>query len=683
MKRLLLLLTIFVTLPLFAARWMVPAAASAAGASNTRWKTDLRLVNPDASRAVSARIYYLSAGSDNSSLGTSVTVDVPANGQVALADVVASRFGVTGTGALLVDAASPLIVTSRTFNDTGSSTYGQFIPGVAVEQATGETTHIVYLQKSGEYRTNLGFAGTTGSAGNVTVTLFDANNVRLGSGTFPIAPYGQAQVNDIFGAVGAGPASAARAEVQATVPVVAYGSVIDNRTGDPIAVMSQKRSEAARELTIPAVAHADGANASVWRSDVRLFNAAQNAASVTLTYYPNSGGSIDRVISIGGRQTAVLEDLVATTFNQSAGVGALRISSTTDLLAASRTYNALPTGTFGQDVRAVAPAEAVQANQVARLSGVTNDGYRTNLGLFNLGSSPLDLSLELRGAAGNSLATKAQHLEGNQMVQLSDIFGQMGVTAPTTGSLSITTSSGTGPYAAYASIVDNRSGDPVYVPHSVVAAAAQTGDCVVVPFVSAGRVTNYRSNSGGTISTWVNTVNSDTPGKYTSKDVFNTPGAPTVNIDNVFDFTVANDLRSVTHAVSDSKTSAGGFPINVKTDMTFAPAMPTAPLPGTPWCVGRTWDVPAVATTVVVTGSFPVPSKVINRAATTGQILAIETLNTLAGPMQAVKIRTVQASSDQEVKYALMWYSTQFGIFLRQENYSPSDALVSTMEITP
>ena len=684
MKRLLLLIALFVTTPVWAARWIVPAAASAAGAANTKWKTDLRLVNPDATRSVSAKVYFLNAGSDNSALGTSITVDVPANGQVVLADVLASRFNVSGTGSLLVEAASPLIVTSRTFNDTGSATFGQFVPGVAVETATGETTHIVYLAKTAEYRTNVGFAGTTASGGTVTVTLFDANNVGLGSGTFQIAPYGQVQVNDIFAAVGAAAAAVARAEVMATVPVVAYGSVIDNRTGDPIAIMAQKKSAAAKEMTIPAVAHADGANSSVWRSDIRLFNPSQNSASVTLTYYPNSGASIARVITIGAMQTAVLEDIVATTFNQATGVGALRISSDRELLAASRTYNALPSGTFGQDVRAIPSSEAIQSNQVAHLSGLTNDGYRTNLGLFNLSASPLDLTLQLRGAAGNSLATRAQRLEANQMVQLNDVFALMGVGAATTGSLSIATTSGSGAYVAYASIVDNRSGDPVYVPASVVAAVTQGGDCAVVPFVSAGKVTNYRStDAGGTVSSWVNTVVSDVATKFVSKDVVNTPGAPTVNIDTTIDLTVSNNLRHVTHAVSDAKTTASGFAITIKTDMTFAPAMPTGPVPDTQWCVGRTWDVPAIATTVVVTGSFPGPTTVVNRGATTGEILAIETLNTQAGSFQAVKIRTVQASSDDDVKYSIMWYSTQSGIFLRQENYSPSNALVSTMEVVP
>lgn len=683
MKRLVLLLALLVTTPLFAARWIVPAAASAAGASNTKWKTDLRLVNPDASRAVSAKIYFLAAGADNSALGTSITVDVPANGQVVLADVLASRFSVSGTGALLVDAGSTLIVTSRTFNDTGSATYGQFVPGVAVDQATSETTHIVYLAKSAEYRSNVGFAGTTNAAGKVTVTLFDANSARLGSGTFDIAAYGQSQINDIFAAVGAAPAAAARAEITATVPVVAYGSIIDNRTGDPIAIVSQKRSAAAKELTIPAVAHADGANNSVWRSDIRLFNPGQNTASVTLTYYPTSGASIPRVITIGGMQTASLEDIVLATFNQSSGVGGLRISSDRELLAASRTYNALPSGTYGQDVRAVTGSEAVQSNQVAHLSGLTNDGYRTNLGLFNLGGAPLDLSLQLRGAGGNAVASRAQRLEANQMVQLNDVFALMGVSASTTGSLSISTTSGSGAYVAYASIVDNRSGDPVYVPASIVAAVTQGGDCATVPFVSAGRVTKYKSVSNGTTSSWVNTVHSDAAARYTSSDVVNTPGAPTINIDNAFDFTTGNDLRSITHAVSEAKTNVSGFAIVTKTDMTFAPAMPTAPLPGTQWCVGRTWQVPAIATTVVVTGTVPGGTTVVNRAATTGEILAIETLNTLAGPMPSVKIRTVQASSDQDVKYSLMWYSTEHGIFLRQENYSPSNSLVSTMEITP
>jgi hypothetical protein len=232
--------------------------------------------------------------------------------------------------------------------------------------------------------------------------------------------------------------------------------------------------------------------------------------------------------------------------------------------------------------------------------------------------------------------------------------------------------------------VDNASGDPVYVPATIVTGAGPGGGggCVTVPFTRAGLMANYTATVDGTTSTWETTTKSDAAAKLETRDVVRSPGAPVMTIDSVFDFDVANDVRAVRHAVSEAKTSAGGMAITIKTDMTFTPSMPTAPVPGTQWCVGRTWNVPAITTKVVVTGTFPGPTTIVNRAATTAEILANETLNTAAGPLETVKLRTINASSDDDVKWSLMWYSVAHGIFVRQENLSPGGSVVSTMEVT-
>ncbi|HEV7920014.1 MAG TPA: hypothetical protein VGR02_04400, partial [Thermoanaerobaculia bacterium] len=206
-----------------AAEWLVPAAAHAPGAGGTNWRTDLRIVNPSAA-AASVRIDLLPQNSDNSARGSNVTVSVPAQGQLSLNDVLESRFGFTGNSALFVSSSEPsLIVTSRTFNEaSGGSTYGQFIPGVPTGQALGAGVigHLIYLSKTADYRSNLGFAGTTGGAGKVFVRVYDATGNLVGNGAFDVQPYGQSQINDVFAATGAPALAVARAEVTSTVPVI-------------------------------------------------------------------------------------------------------------------------------------------------------------------------------------------------------------------------------------------------------------------------------------------------------------------------------------------------------------------------------------------------------------------------------------------------------------------------------
>ena len=115
-------------------------ARHVAGAAGTSWRTDLRVVNPGTAPA-QVTITLLRSGADNSSLDRNATVSVPAGGQVALSDVLESRFAHTGTAAMLIESArDDLVVTSRTYNLAPDGTYGQFIPGVRDGQA---------LQRSG------------------------------------------------------------------------------------------------------------------------------------------------------------------------------------------------------------------------------------------------------------------------------------------------------------------------------------------------------------------------------------------------------------------------------------------------------------------------------------------------------------------------------------------------------
>ena len=157
-----------------ASQWMVAAAAHAPGASNTNWRTDLRLVNPSTTEAT-ATVYLLPQGSNNAALPTKVTVTIPSAGQLALSDVLDSKFSFSGNAALLVESTeASLVVTSRTYNQSPTgATYGQFIPGVYINDALAarEKGQLIYISKSNDYRTNVGFAGTTGAAGAVALTL--------------------------------------------------------------------------------------------------------------------------------------------------------------------------------------------------------------------------------------------------------------------------------------------------------------------------------------------------------------------------------------------------------------------------------------------------------------------------------------------------------------------------------
>ncbi len=180
-------------------------------------------------------------------------------------------------------------------------------------------------------------------AGSISVTLFNAAGARIGTAeTYNVAPYGQNQINDIFAAVGAPATETAYAVVRPTVPLVAYASVVDNRTGDPVAVLAQRYPPANANLFLSGVARAAGVGSSLWRTDVRILGVGGSGGNVTLAYHPKNQMVISPTtesVFVGSGTLVALDDVMSTTFGMSTANGGLHITATVPLIVLARTYN--------------------------------------------------------------------------------------------------------------------------------------------------------------------------------------------------------------------------------------------------------------------------------------------------------------------------------------------------------
>src|SRR6476646_3596605 len=124
--------TIAALLPLAASATtlIVPASGTGPGANGSHWQTELTLHNTSASSITATLTFHDAIGV----AGTS-SVNVAPRATVAIADVVASRFGresATGAIEITFDSAfaQKLSVASRTFNKSASGEFGQDIPAV-------------------------------------------------------------------------------------------------------------------------------------------------------------------------------------------------------------------------------------------------------------------------------------------------------------------------------------------------------------------------------------------------------------------------------------------------------------------------------------------------------------------------------------------------------------------------
>lgn len=222
-------------------RYLIPSVAHNPGKGGTMWRTAVAGVNRSGAEASLAFRYTAGDGST-----INRTVPLPSGTAQEWENVLETLFGLGATasssGTIEVVSDRPVFLTSRTFNQTATGTYGQYFPSLtaAVGMGPGRTGVLPHLKKNVSFRTNIGVLNLGTAACTAQIKLFGANGAQVGSTKLLEVPAGRwVQQSDIFLNVGAGDQDVAYAAV--TVPgasdlVWAYASVIDAATGDPTTI---------------------------------------------------------------------------------------------------------------------------------------------------------------------------------------------------------------------------------------------------------------------------------------------------------------------------------------------------------------------------------------------------------------------------------------------------------------
>lgn len=213
------------------------------------FRTDTHIFNPSATKDITIRATFLRAGGDAShpdnSSAQAKTITVARRSTAVYDDVVSSLFETTGLGGIRLESDDDFLATQRIYADETAGTLGQFIVGAQPSAAL--TKGVVMQLKSkgtggkGSFRTNVGFLNPNGSAVDVTLRLYDALNTVAATKTLRLLPLGVVQPLNVTGLFGTTTADLVNAFVtfEATLPIFAYGSVIDNATVDPAYVFAQ------------------------------------------------------------------------------------------------------------------------------------------------------------------------------------------------------------------------------------------------------------------------------------------------------------------------------------------------------------------------------------------------------------------------------------------------------------
>lgn len=386
----------------------IAAVAHAAGANGTNFVSDVRILNRGTTAAQVTAIFTPS-GADGTANFAAVKLVVPPAQILTLDDVVQNVMHLSGIGQLqLIGDPAQLVVNSRTH--TGN--YGESIPAAAGSDAIASGDAPIFipgLENTTAFRSNIGFAEIGGASGTVNVRFYDANGNDIADDAYAIQPYGQLQTH----VQPAGEALHAEVTVSGGARVVAYGSVIDNSSGDAMFIPATRTTAG----LYPAI-HAAGANGTLWRTDVWTTNPATHTASVTR--------------DVRG----------------SDGVEVVAIPATESDVITSRTYTITGTGSFGQFIAPATPSTAA-----ATLLGVENDAaFRTNIGAMS--QAPATVRFIACDAAGNEVWRTDAFVNGIVQFPLPVPLPMGRITAEVISG---------GGVVPYASVIDNGSGDPTYI----------------------------------------------------------------------------------------------------------------------------------------------------------------------------------------------------------------------------
>jgi hypothetical protein len=177
----------------------------------------------------------------------------------------------------------------------------------------------------------------------------------------------------------------------------------------------------AETVYVPAAAHVSGTAGTTWVTDLEVHNGGETSTGFTIELLrraSDNSSSQSLTFDVAPGTTAEYRDALAGIFDFS-GAAALRLTTFGDqMLVSSKTYNDLPGGTYGQLISGYRAAEAVTDGDEVRLL----------------------------------------HL------QLNNVFNGTGAGELSGGYAVVTSESPNARYFAYASVVDNRTGDAIFVP---------------------------------------------------------------------------------------------------------------------------------------------------------------------------------------------------------------------------
>jgi hypothetical protein len=465
---------------------IIPAVGHGQGL-NGRFQSDVRVVNTSA-QIMRYLLNFTPSRTDGTRNGQQTTIQIAPGETAALDDVLSNFFGFAAAGDDVsgVLEIRPLTATSkstpkvtfaasRTYAVTAAGTLGQFVPAIPFSRFAGrdKVLSLQQIAQSAAYRTNLGLVEASGEPATVLLTVFGDDGQSLGAFPIDLLPGEHMQLNAFLQAKGLSVTNG-RIEAGVTSPtgkVTAYASVIDNASSDPMLILPVDRTAGrSSRMILPGIAGIDAPGAR-WRSDIRVFNAGALPSNMTLTFVPQgSPAGTAKSARVEAGQILRLDHVVQTFFNEegSGSIGSVIVDAPDGgaIIATARTYLTGEHGTYGQFIPGLTIDDGIGAGDRALqlLHIEESERFRTNVGIVELSGRPAEVEITAITPDSKESVSTQLSLQPNESRQLNSILSQFGLPATYNARITLKVVGGSGIISGYASVIDNVTGDPTYVP---------------------------------------------------------------------------------------------------------------------------------------------------------------------------------------------------------------------------
>jgi Leucine-rich repeat (LRR) protein len=217
---------------------------------------------------------------------------------------------------------------------------------------------------------------------------------------------------------------------------------------------------------VPSSARISGQGGAFWTTDLIIANTGTETVNLTakfLGHGVDGRSGPEKNMNLESGKSLIFDDVLSSLFGLSVDYGAIQITSASPTLAVqSQTWTPMGKGSFGQSVPSAYLSDLVNYTKGRAITAIEeNVQFRSNLVLANAIDLPIAIDVRLQDMDGNVLGSQQVLLPPLGMTQISQIARYLGVIQDvSSATLSLSTSTQGGSFAAYVSLIDNRTNDP-------------------------------------------------------------------------------------------------------------------------------------------------------------------------------------------------------------------------------